>query len=201
MYKSDVGSSEAENRDEIIQVLQKFQQGYVKRDLNEVDHFMGEIFVLDEDLLVIGTSAINVDSDEWCEGTEKVRTLIEDDWKYWGDLVINIKEARISVECDSACVSIEGVVSEIMKQENYYDFRLELIKKTLEKKDISSKTRLIEIIQGISDTLYEVEKGEKYDWPVRISGNMVKRNNKWLFNQLHFSYPITFYPPVRNINN
>lgn len=197
MNKIDIRSKEEENRNEIVQVLKKFQNGYDRRDLREVDSFMNEVFVKDDDLLIIGTSAINVNSEEWCEGYENVRTLIEDDWKYWGDLKINIDDAKISIECNSACVSLEGTVSELIKHDNYYNFRLDLIKKTLEKENMSSKTKLIEIIQGVSDTLYEVEKGEKYDWPVRISGTMVKHNTKWLFKHLHFSYPITFYPPVR----
>ena len=196
MSKNDMNNNK-DNREKIIKVLEEFQEGYSKRDLNKVDSFMDEIFVKDDNLLVIGTSAIGVDSNEWCEGYEKVKSLIEDDWKYWGDLKLNIDKAKISLESDSACISIEGIVSEIMKNENYYNFRLDLIKQTLEKEDTSSKSKLREILQGASDTLYETNKGEEYNWPVRISGMMVKRESRWLFSHLHFSYPITFYPPVR----
>ena len=187
----------ANDRRQIGATLKKLQEGYDNRDLTQIERFMAEVFVRDDDLLVIGTSAVAYDSGEWCQGYDAVKALIEDDWKYWGDLKLDIGGARISFAKDTACVSLTGVISEVITSEDYYNLRTDLVKELLETDDLPIRTRLLEIVRGVSDTLYETEKGEQYEWPLRLSGVMQRHPDRWLFTHMHFSYPTTFYPRVR----
>jgi hypothetical protein len=79
-------------RDEIIAVLQKFQSAYAKRDSVNIDDFMEELFVEDNQILILGT-----EPGEWYAGYEKARNLILSDWQKWGTLSIVIQDAYIVV--------------------------------------------------------------------------------------------------------
>lgn len=184
-------------KDEIILLLKRLQKGYLARDVSAVKDFVEELFIEDEEVLIIGTSAVTFEDQEWCEGLEKVTRIFESDWKYWGDLQLNVEEAHITFEDNMAYVAMTGIVSENIQSENYYQYRLELIGKAVKDDNKASRSKLIEIIRGAADTLFETEKGENYAWPIRLTILIVKRNNQWKFKTMHFSYPVTFYPPVR----
>ena len=49
-------------KDEIYQLLQKFQDGYIHRDVTQADVFM-ELFTADAE--VIGTNGVKPGVDEW----------------------------------------------------------------------------------------------------------------------------------------
>ena len=63
---------------EIQQVLQRFQDGYIERDLSKLDDFM-ELFVRQDDIELIGIGATARNQKEWLQGTERVREFIESD--------------------------------------------------------------------------------------------------------------------------
>ncbi len=88
-------------------------------------------------------------------------------------------------------------MSEDISAENYYKYRLNLIEEKINDENHSTKDKLISIIRGAVDTLYETSQGNSYKWPIRVSGSMIKNDDRLLINHLHFSYPITFYPQVR----
>lgn len=52
----------------IKRVLEKFQDGYTKRNVKEVDTFLDELFLLESDLLLIGNGAIDLNGYEFSEG-------------------------------------------------------------------------------------------------------------------------------------
>jgi len=185
------------NNIEIIEILNKFQKGYTDRDITKVDEYVNELFIDSDGISVIGTSAIKQSDEEWCLGVNAVSNIIRDDWKYWGEVLFDIENANITFEENVAIVSMTGNVSEEMKKENYYNYRLSLVKETLENINKSSKDKLFEINKEISDTLNETEKGELYNWPLRVSIILIKKNNGYKIIQVHFSYPITSYPQVR----
>lgn len=63
----------AENK-EIRKTLKKFQQGYTKRNLEEIDSFMKKIFIDSHETSILGTG-----TGELALGIDEVRNLIEDD--------------------------------------------------------------------------------------------------------------------------
>ncbi len=190
MHKQD------QERNQIISLLQRIQKGYTERDLDQVQSFVEDVFLKEQDILVIGTSAVTPESSEWCFGYEEIAKIIEDDWKYWGDLKLNIDDAHISFHGDVSFIAMTGVVYEKIQRESYYNYRLSLIEKKL-KDEISPKRKRLEIIHGTADTLLETTKGEDYHWPLRLSMQAVNKEGVWKIKQMHFSYPVTFYPPVR----
>ncbi|SCY10560.1 hypothetical protein [Alkaliphilus peptidifermentans] len=182
---------------ELIALLKKFQKGYQDRNPDVVEGFVKELFTENEDVLIIGTSAICFNDEEWCTSFEKATRIIKNHWIYWGDLRINIDEAQFLIEGKIAYVSTTGVLYENIKTESYYSYRLKLIEEKLKTPNTSSRLKLIDIIRGASDTLYETHKGEEYNWPIRLSMLLIKKRGRWKFKTIHFSYPVNSYPPVR----
>lgn len=184
-----------QEKKKIISLLNEIQKGYTEKSLDKARRFVENLFV-DEDVLVIGTSAITPNSPEWCANFEKIVTIIEDDWKYWGDLTLDIKNAVISLHQGVAFIALTGVVFEKIDSQDYYKYRLSLIEKTLINSS-SPKEKILEIIQGASDTLVETMKGEDYHWPLRLTIQAISIDGEWRIKLMHFSYPIVSYPTVR----
>ena len=64
---------------EVRNVLQRFQDGYTARDLTTVDEFM-DLFVSSNDVELIGIGASIRGGNEWFQGSEKIREIVESDW-------------------------------------------------------------------------------------------------------------------------
>ena len=181
----------------IIKLIQKFEAGYKSRNQEILSDYMNSVFASNVEITAIGTSAVSTDSDEWCIGYEAVSKLIADDWLYWGELTLDFTQLYSDQVNDSAFVSICGTVYEKMTTDSYNKFRLSLVNDVIKRDDLDDKTKLIEILSGISNTLMETNKGDDYFWPVRITGYLIRENENWKFKHIHFSYPIEFYPQVR----
>jgi hypothetical protein len=83
-----------QNSTDVRAVLQKFQDSYTARDLTRLDEFM-QLFVQDNSIEMIGIGAAKRADAEWFEGVERVREIIESDWKYWGDVQLDVDGAKI----------------------------------------------------------------------------------------------------------
>lgn len=176
---------------EIKAVLQRFQAGYTARRVEALDAFMADLFAPDDDLLVIGTG-----SDEWCRGHAAVRALLESDWRYWGDVRLSVDEAEVGTEGAAAWVAVPGTVTMTMDPETVNRNHLEAIRRTLEA-EIGARDKLLEIIRGAGNTLFESERGPTYIWPFRFTGVLVRQDGRWLFRQIQFSFPTTRFPDER----
>lgn len=86
---------------EIRTVLREFQKGYKVRDTGKLDEFM-MLFIQNDEIELIGISAFERGGGEWFEGLEKVKEIIQSDWEYWGDVVIDIPGAKITTNGDVA---------------------------------------------------------------------------------------------------
>jgi len=100
-----------DEKNEIKAVLVKFQEGYIKRDITLLESYINDLFVKDEDVCIIGTSAVHPGGYEWCTSIEEVKKLISDDWKTWGDLRMDIDNTLISINENTAWVALKGTVS------------------------------------------------------------------------------------------
>lgn len=91
-------------RMEIIDQLRKFQEGYSKRDPQEIDTFMQSLYSRNN-ILILGTMP-----NEVYYGYEKATRLIASDWESWGDCRFEIDSANISSSGNTAWFATRGFV-------------------------------------------------------------------------------------------
>lgn len=186
----------------VRRTLQAFQDGYDRRDTALLADFR-KLFVPEDELEVIGTGAIEPGDDEWCLGLDAACALVENDWEGWGDLALDVADARIHVEGDVAWLATTGTVTmDLDTTETYRDY-LEYLKQVADDESLDPRFRLLEIIRGSTNTLFEAERGMIYTWPLRFTAVLVRRTvegeKRWLFHQIQFSFATTRYPDVRNV--
>lgn len=188
---------------EVRDVLQVFQNGYDRRDKKLLKQFR-ELFLPDDDLEVIGTGAIDPGDDEWCLGPEAACALVENDWEGWGDLLLDVADARIHVMENVAWLATTGTVSMSLDSTETYRDYLDYMKEVAGDENMDPRARLVEILRGASNTLFEAERGEQYTWPLRFTAVLVRKPSEngdqhWLFHQIQFAFPTTRFPDVRNL--
>jgi hypothetical protein len=189
--------------------LKKFQDGYERRDPKMIDDFRS-LFVSEDDLEVIGTGAIDPGDDEWCLGLDAACDLVINDWEGWGDLVLDVADARIHVLGDVAWLATTGTVTmDLDPTETIRDY-LSYTEEIAADDSVDPRARLMEVLRGATNTLYEADRGEQYIWPLRFTSVLVRRANagdgnaaspnaRWLFHQVQFSFATTRFPDVRNL--
>jgi hypothetical protein len=105
-YIYSKGNAPEEVRSEIIHQLNKFQDGYIKRDTSQIRLFLEGLFSK-ENVLVLG-----VMPNEIFIGPKGVKRLLFDDWNRgrWGDCTFLIENTNISSYGDMAWISTVGDV-------------------------------------------------------------------------------------------
>ena len=98
------GSAPDTARTAIINQLKKFQDGYSRRDPNEIDAFMQSLYSR-ENILILGTMP-----NEVYKGYEEATQLVKSDWESWGDCRFDIDSANISVSGNTAWFATRGLV-------------------------------------------------------------------------------------------
>lgn len=98
------GSAPDSVRIEVIKQLHKFQDGYTKRDVDQVESFMQELYSRDN-ILILGTMPGEV-----FKGFDRATYLVETDWESWGDCKFMIDSANISSKGDVVWFSTRGYV-------------------------------------------------------------------------------------------
>ncbi len=69
-----------------------------------MDEFI-QLFAQEGDPELVGIGASVRGGNEWFEGPDAIREIIESDWTYWGDVWIDVDRARIRVMGDVAGIS------------------------------------------------------------------------------------------------
>ena len=99
--------------EEIRALLQEFQDGYTKRDVDGLAEIM-DLFVPSDELEVIGTNTVAPGQGEWCRGQEATRASIKNDWEDWGDVVFDVQGAHITVNGTVAAWATRFTTSSIV---------------------------------------------------------------------------------------
>lgn len=180
-------------RDEIYQLLEKFQEGYIHRDLNKVNSFM-ELFTADAE--VIGTNGVKPGVDEWYTDRTSARELIEGDWQGWGDLRLDLDTMSIQQRGNVGWIAASATVTKIIGQENYASY-LEYVKNYIDRQDLTAEQKLLNILRGGTNTVFELRRGEKFVWALRFTAVVVRETDGWKFAQMNFSFPTIYFPDVR----
>lgn len=89
----------------VLQNLRRLQDDYSVRDPQRLPSLMRAVFPQDGDVLILGT-----DGGEWIRGSENAGKFIEGDWRYWGDLKIDIDHAIVWCSGDVAWLATIGEV-------------------------------------------------------------------------------------------
>jgi hypothetical protein len=181
-----------ETKQEILALLQAFQDGYTRRDVSQVDTFM-ELFT--KDVEIIGTNGVKPGVDEWYVDNASAQELVEGDWQGWGDLKLDLENASIKVNGDVGWIAVSATVSTIIGTENY-DSYLQNIRKFIDTSDLPAEQKLHFILRGGTNTVYELHRGDHFVWPLRLTAVVVHKE-EWKFAQVNFSFPTVYFPDVR----
>jgi len=176
---------------EIKHVLQCFQDGYTARDIENIDDFM-KLFVLGDDVELIGIGALARNENEWFQGAERIREIIESDWQYWGDVRLDVQEARITVKDDVAWLSTVGTVLQTnhIYSDEVTNFTLKQMKELLDNTNLSPRERLVEAAHFGIRRWREREKRLEHPWPFVFTAVLVKQEGEWCFHTIHWSMPV-----------
>lgn len=177
----------------ILALLDAFQAGYTARDIGKIDTFMG---LFTEDAEVIGTNGSFPGEAEWYLDRSGAAELVRGDWESWGDVALDIGRARIQRRGGVGWLSVPATVTKRIGEENYQSY-LEYVKSYMETPDLSAKQKLLNILRGGTNTLFELNRGETFIWPVRITAVVVEDGAGWRFAQMTFSFSTTYFPDVR----
>ncbi len=174
---------------EVRCILQQFQNGYEERDIEKLDEFMS-LFVQNEDVELIGIGAFERGGREWFEGLDAIREIIQSDWEYWGNVVIDVKGAKISIKGDVAWVTTTGTVEQTDTFDKAMPQYLDQMKMILEAEDKDADEKLMEASHFGVRRLRERLKGKGYKWPFVISIILMRRKRQWRFHTIHWSMPV-----------
>ena len=177
----------------IRSLLQAFQDGYTRRDVAGLDDFMN---LFTEKAEVIGTNGIKPNEDEWYTNRKSARELVEGDWLYWGDVCLDLENASIHEEGRVGWIAASATVSQHIGAENY-DSYLQFVKNYLETSDLPAEQKLLFILRGGTNTVYELRRGEQFVWALRFTAVVVREEQGWKFAQMNFSFPTIYFPDVR----
>jgi len=186
--------------EEVRAALERFQQGYTQRKIEDLDAFM-ELFAPEADVELIGTGGIDPGGEEWCLNRKSIRQLVEDDWNYWGDVRLNIDQARIRLEGSAAWLSCPGTVTRSVNPVQTYQNFLDSIPALTGDKESSAQQKVFLLTQIASSVLYQAQLGPLYIWPFRFTAVLVRRAKQWRFHQVQFSFPTTHFPDVRRFSS
>jgi hypothetical protein len=106
-YLLPAGDAPPEIRAGVQAALREFQEGYVKRNPQDLDSFMSRLFSKDDDVLLLGT-----DSGEWARGYPAVAAFIKTDWREWGDFRFAVDDSLVWFSGNVAWIASVGTVRE-----------------------------------------------------------------------------------------
>ena len=180
-------------QDEIRSLLETFQEGYTRRDLTRVDDFMN---LFTDDAEVIGTNGVAPGVDEWYMDRASARELVAGDWEGWGDLRLDLDSMSVHSRGEVGWVAATATVTKIIGEENYASY-LEFVKTLIDDTKLSPEQKLLHILRGGTNTVYELRRGERFVWALRFTAVVVREVDGWKFAQMNFSFPTIYFPDVR----
>ena len=169
--------------------LQKFQDGYTCRDVTKLDDFM-QLFVHSEAIEMIGIGASKRAANEWFEGFNQVREFVANDWKYWGDVRLDVESAKITVYGDAAWLSTTGTVTQTQTFDAALEYHLQDMKAYFDRDDLSADQKLVEATHYGMRRLRERAKGMGHSWPLTFTAVLVRVDGKWRFHTQHWAMPV-----------
>jgi len=168
--------------------LQKFQDGYTARDVTQVDSFM-ELFVKSDEIELVGVGAKKRGGDEWFQGWQAMREIVEGDWTYWGDVRLDVAGAKITVAGDVAWLSTCGDLLKTGDSEKAFPLYMDMMKEILENEKLDLTTRLADATVFGVNQMRDRTKDLGYAWPITFTAVLVRKPEGWRFHTIHWAMP------------
>lgn len=187
---------------ELKAILRKFQEGYDKRDINLIDNFMEALFDKDESLFLLGAS-----DNELSFGIDEVKELLISDWKYWGDVKLDIDNSVIKHKEDTSWIYTPATIKYTFADSeetysNFLGFIGDFYNSQGQDSEKLNRVKLTEINWILCHLLHQREGTERsYLWDGRISFVLTKKNEEWKIRQIQFSIPTNSPFPDERINS
>lgn len=181
--------SPANKTEQVRATLQAFQDGYTARDASQLDAFM-TLFVQDESIEMIGIGAAERGGNEWFQGPAQVRDIVEGDWKYWGDVLLDVDGAKITFAGEVAWLSTQGQVVQTTTHDEALPFYMEQMEALLTDESMDHDTRLMEATHFGMRRLRERAKGMGHGWPFTFTAVLQLVGGRWRFHTIHWAMPV-----------
>jgi hypothetical protein len=170
-------------------ILQKFQDGYTSRNVAKLDEFM-QLFVQSEAIEMMGIGATQRHASEWYEGISRIREFIGDDWKYWGDVSLDVEGAKISIQGDVAWLSTAGKVTRTRDFDPDIEYHLNDMKAFLDREDLSADEKLMEVTYYGMRRWRERTQGIGHSRKLVFTAVLVRVEGEWRFHSQHWAMPV-----------
>ena len=170
-------------------LLRRFQDGYTSRDVSMLDDFMN-LFVNSDDIELIGIGASTRGANEWFEGVQPIREIIESDWTYWGDVDIDVDGAKISANNGTAWLSTSGTLTQTQAFDKALPFYVKQMSELLEDEDKDQDTRLVEATHFGMRRVRERHLGLGHSWVFVLTAVAIEVDGGWRFHSIHWSMPV-----------
>ncbi len=189
--KNKYGVIYMEDKKAILAKIEYLQTAYQKRDLSKLDEFMDYLYGDNEKISMIGTS-----DNEVYFTKENAKKLYAGDWQYWGDLDLQVENAEIRLNGDTAWIHLPGTVkSSFSTSEEVYKKFLGFIAEFYDGKTFDSakpvQTKLAEINWLLAHLLHDRNKDKQrnYFWEMRLFLVFRKEGDNWFLQHSQFSFP------------
>ena len=99
------GNATPETREALLAQLRALRDAYLKRDVYAIDGVMTQLFAHNDAVQIFGA-----DANEWNRGYDATAKFIRNDWAQWGDVKLNVEEATLSSQGETAWIALNGRV-------------------------------------------------------------------------------------------
>jgi hypothetical protein len=182
--------------DQVRELLRRFHQGYVDRDMAHLNEFM-ELFSNTDSLEVIGTGGVHPGEGEWCLGPQAVRNLVASDWDHWGDVRLDVEGARIALRENVAWLATTGTVTDTTPVQDRYARYMAWVKGVVQQPTGTPQSNVLQIVGLGNNLVLGLPLGDTSEWPFRFTAVAVRDAGGWRFHQMQFSFATTRTPDVR----
>ncbi len=149
-----------------------------------------ELFEPSVETELIGIGAAERGGYEWFQGLDQIREIIEGDWTYWGDVILDVAGAKISFLDSVAWVSTTGSLTQTDTHEKALPSYLKQMVAMLEEEDVDPDTKLMEATHFGLRRLRERHMGMGHEWPFVLTTVLVNTSDRWRFAAIHWSMPV-----------
>lgn len=182
----------SEEKKDVRRVLQAFQDAYLARDLSRLENVM-KLFLDSEEIELIGIGAKERNGYEWFQGKDAIKGIIAGDWEFWGDVRLDVENARIFINGKTAWLSTTGTLTQSTQHEKAMVEFAKMMHDMLD--DIGNEgekaeKQMMEAAHYGIRRLREKSLGEGYQWPFTFTSVLVKDGENWKFHTIHWAMPV-----------
>lgn len=171
---------------EITLEVKRFMEGFSKEFFNKE---LAPNYLINKYFSKVGEPYIISPDNKYYFGNEELKEFLSQE----KDLTLNIDMEHLignKVE-DSIYFMATGTFVYHLDEDKLLENTLKEMCKKLDS-SLSSKEKLFAVHRSVAYAFKETAAGERFTWPIRVTGTLTKENNELRFNYLHFSYPFSW---------